>query len=305
MVYDIVIIGSGSAGLTAAIYAQRAQLSAVVLEKDYLSTGQIANSDRVENYPGLNGLSGYDLGEKFREHAVELGAQFVSGEAKRIFKTGENWKIEYTDEYGREAEFETKTIIYAAGAAHRQLGIEGEKLLGVSYCAVCDGFFYRGKRVAVVGGGDTALGEALYLAKTSEKVYLIHRRDKFRASASLQKKVAQTENIEVVLDAVPKKIIGGDHVTGIVLDVRGEEREIELSGIFAAVGMIAQSGLLNGVCELENGYVKAGEDCVTTAEGIFAAGDVRTKALRQVITAAADGAVSVDSAEKYISSMND
>ncbi|MGN0634543.1 MAG: NAD(P)/FAD-dependent oxidoreductase [Oscillospiraceae bacterium] len=305
MVYDIVIIGSGSAGLTAAIYAQRAQLSAVVLEKDYLSTGQIANSDRVENYPGLYGLSGYDLGEKFRDHAVELGAQFISGEAKRIFKTGENWKIEYTDEYGRETEFETKTIIYAAGAAHRQLGIEGEKLLGVSYCAVCDGFFYRGKRVAVVGGGDTALGEALYLAKTSEKVYLIHRRDKFRASASLQKKVAQTENIEVVLDAVPKKIIGGDHVTGIVLDVRGEEREIELSGIFVAVGMIAQSGLLDGVCELENGYVKAGEDCVTSAEGIFAAGDVRTKALRQVITAAADGAVSVDSAEKYISSMND
>ena len=305
MVYDIVIIGSGSAGLTAAIYAQRAQLSAVVLEKDYLSTGQIANSDRVENYPGFNGLSGYDLGEKFREHAVELGAQFISGEAKRIFKTGENWKIEYTDEYGREAEFETKTIIYAAGAAHRQLGIEGDKLLGVSYCAVCDGFFYRGKRVAVVGGGDTALGEALYLAKTSEKVYLIHRRDKFRASASLQKKVAQTENIEVVLDAVPKKIIGSDHVTGIVLDVRGEERQIELSGIFVAGGMIAQRGLLDGVCELENGYVKAGEDCVTSAEGIFAAGDVRTKALRQVITAAADGAVSVDSAEKYISSMND
>ena len=185
--YDVIIIGSGPAGLTAAIYAGRAMLSALVCEKDYMGTGQISVTDRVENYPGLSGINGYDLGEKFREQAETLGAEFYEGEAESFEKTAEGWKVIFKDGSVKEG----KTVIYTAGTSYRHLDVAGGEKQRISYCAVCDGFFYKDKVVAVVGGGDTALGDALYLSKLAKTVYLIHRRDEFRANKALQKKVAE------------------------------------------------------------------------------------------------------------------
>ena len=294
--YDVIIIGSGPAGLSAAVYCTRAQLDAVVVEKEYMGTGQIAVTDRVDNYLGLYGISGYDMGEKFREHAEELGAQFLDGEVNKIYKSGDIWNVSLAD--GKT--LEGRTVIYAAGASHRQLGVPGGTLSGVSYCAVCDGGFYKDKVCAVVGGGDTALGDALYLSKLAKKVYLIHRRDEFRGNRSLQEKVRAAENIELVLEAVPTAVLGDKRVSGIEVEQRGEKRAIEADGVFVAVGMIPNTAPLEGVCELEGGYVRAGEDGKTSEEGLFAAGDVRTTPLRQVVTAVADGANCAVSAEEYL-----
>ena len=294
--YDVIIIGSGPAGLSAAVYCTRAQLDAVVVEKEYMGTGQIAVTDRVDNYLGLYGISGYDMGEKFREHAEELGAQFLDGEVNKIYKSGDIWNVSLAD--GKT--LEGRTVIYAAGASHRQLGVPGGTLSGVSYCAVCDGGFYKDKVCAVVGGGDTALGDALYLSKLAKKVYLIHRRDEFRGNRSLQEKVRAAENIELVLEAVPTAVLGDKRVSGIEVEQRGEKRAIEVDGVFVAVGMIPNTAPLEGVCELEGGYVRAGEDGKTSEEGLFAAGDVRTTPLRQVVTAVADGANCAVSAEEYL-----
>lgn len=299
--YDIIIIGSGPAGLTAAIYAKRAMLSAVVVEKDYMGTGQISVTERVDNYPGLPGISGYDLGEGFRKHAGELGAEFFEGEVKSIERSGKNWSVTFADKSTHTA----KAVIYAAGTSYRRLGVEGDKKQRVSYCAVCDGFFYKDKTVAVIGGGDTALGDALYLSKLAETVYLVHRRDEFRANRSLQKQVAETGNIVTVMGAVLTEVTGGDKAEGIAYIQNGENKVLAVDGVFAAVGSVPNSALLEGICELDSsGYVVAGEDCRTSAEGIFAAGDVRTTPLRQVITAAADGANAAVSAEKYIGSLS-
>lgn len=298
--YDILIIGSGPAGLSAAIYGKRAQLSLAVIEKDYLSTGQIAVTDRVENYPGLFGISGYDLGEKFRSHAESLGAEFLDGEVVSIEKDGASWRVNLAD----GAEHTTKAVIYAAGASHRRLGVPGGDKERISYCAVCDGFFYKEKTVAVIGGGDTALGDALYLSKLAKTVYLIHRRDEFRANKTLQKQVSETENIIPILGAVLTEVTGEAKADGLNYTQNNEEKHLNVDGIFAAIGSVPGTAPLKGVCELDaSGYVAAGEDCVTSAPGIFAAGDVRTTPLRQVITAAADGANAVYSAEKYLSQL--
>ncbi len=295
--YDIIIIGSGPAGLTAAIYAKRAQLSALVAEKDHMGTGQIAVTERVDNYPGLPGISGFDLGESFRRHAEELGAEFIESEVKRIEHDGSSWRAEFSD-----GGFQTaKALIYAAGTSYRRLGVKGDKKQRVSYCAVCDGSFYKDKTVAVVGGGDTALGDALYLSKLSKTVYLVHRRDKFRANRTLQKQVAATANIVPIMSAVLSEVTGGESADGIVYVQNGESKRLSVDGIFAAVGSVPNSRLLEGICDLDSdGYVIAGEDCRTSAKGIFAAGDVRTTPLRQVITAAADGANAAISAERFI-----
>lgn len=295
--YDIIIIGSGPAGLTAAIYAKRAQLSALIVEKDYMGTGQIAVTERVDNYPGLPGISGFDLGERFRNHAEELGAEFFEGEVKGIERDGKNWKINFSDNSSQTA----KTIIYAAGTSYRRLGVDGDRKQRVSYCAVCDGFFYKDKTVAVIGGGDTALGDALYLSKLAETVYLVHRRDEFRANRSLQKQVSETANIVPIMGAVLSEVTGAENADGIAYVQNGESRRLSVDGVFVAIGSVPNSQLLSGICELDgSGYVVAGEDCRTSAEGIFAAGDVRTTPLRQVITAAADGANAAISAERYI-----
>lgn len=298
--YDTVILGSGPAGLSAAVYAKRSQFNFVVAEKDYNGTGQIVESECVDNYLGLNGENGYDLGEKFRKHAVALGVEFFSGNATGIIPENDFYKIKFSS----DKILETKTVIYAAGAAHRKLNIKGENEFtgkGVSYCAVCDGAFYRGKTVAVVGGGDTALGDAILLSKIAAKVYLIHRRDEFRANKLLQKKVAETTNIECVLNAVPNEIIGDKKVSGIKLIQNNEEKVISVDGVFIAVGSVPNSKLLDGIAELDkNGYVIADESGITSAKGIFVAGDVRTKQLRQVVTAVSDGANCVLSAEQYL-----
>lgn len=298
--YDIIIIGSGPAGLSAAVYAQREQLNTVVIEKDYMGTGQIAESERVDNYLGLYGESGYDLGEKFREHAEALGTKFIDGEVVRIELLGKTYNIELAN--GNN--LETKTIIYASGAEHRKLNIKGENEFsgkGISYCAVCDGAFYKGKTVTVIGGGDTALGDAVLLSKIAEKVYIIHRRNEFRANKALQFKVKNTPNIEAVMDSIPTEILGDKKVTAVKIQQNNEEKIIAVDGIFVAVGNVPNSSILNGIADIDkNGYIIANEDGVTSAKGIFVAGDVRTKPLRQVITAVSDGANCVMSAESYI-----
>ena len=298
--YDLIILGSGPAGMAAAIYASRAGLDFAVVEKEYMGTGQIAFAERVDNYPGFYGIDGYDLGEKFREHAEALGTKFIEGTVTALAKVADAWEITFSDGYTIEA----KAVIYALGASPRKLGIKGESEYlgrGVSYCALCDGAFFAGKTVAVIGGGDTALSDALYLSKTSEKVFLIHRRDTFRANKTLADRVIATENIEPVLNAVPTEITGGENVTGITVTQNGAERTIAAEGIFVAVGTVPCTALVKGIADLdEAGCIRAGEDGVTSAAGLFAAGDVRTKKVRQVITAAADGANAVISAGEYL-----
>lgn len=300
MQYDIIILGSGPAGLSAAIYAQRARLSTLLIEEKPLSGGQILDTYEVDNYPGLPGITGFEMGQKFRAHADRLGAEVVNAQVLSVRLDGEK-KIVTT----QKGVYEAKTLIIATGAKHRRLGIPGEDKLvgmGVSYCATCDGAFFKGKTVAVVGGGDVALEDALFLARGSEKVYLVHRRDQFRGAKILQEKVKEASNIEPVLDSVVTEIKGEGQVSSILISSKnGESRELEVQGVFIAVGIEPNSGAVKDlVAQDAGGYIVAGEDTKTSVEGVFAAGDVRTKQLRQVLTAAADGANAVTSAEKYI-----
>lgn len=299
---DLIIVGSGPAGLSAAVYAQRAKLDQVVIEKEMFSGGQIVTTDRVDNYLGLYGESGYDLAVKFREHADKLGVTFMEDEVAKI-----NDKGEYKEVYLISGKvIETKAIIIATGANHRKLKVKGEKELtgaGVSYCATCDGAFFKGKTVAVAGGGDVALEDALYLSNLCEKVYLIHRREELRASKEIQQKVMLKDNIEFMPFYEIKEINGENKVENILIcqNQTGENVNLDVSGVFIAIGMEPQSEFLNGVVELDKaGYIKAGEDCRTSAPGIYAAGDVRTKDLRQIITAVSDGAYAISSLEKDV-----
>lgn len=297
---DLVIIGSGPAGLSAAVYAQRAMLDQVVIEKEMFSGGQIVTTECIDNYLGLPGESGYDLSVKFREHADRLGVPFVEGEVSDILDREDFLEIQLDD----GETIETKAIILATGARHRLLGVKGEEELagaGVSYCATCDGAFFQKKQVAVVGGGDVALEDALYLSNLCERVYLIHRRDTLRGSKILQKKIFETKNITFLPDYEVNEICGEKKVEKIILhsNISKENRELEVSGVFIAVGMLPQSDLVQGLVERDSaGYVLAGEDCRTSHERIYAAGDVRTKGLRQVVTAVADGAIAVNSVEQ-------
>lgn len=298
--YDLVIVGSGPAGLAAAIYAERARIRTLVIEKGMVSGGQVLTTYEVDNYPGLPGVGGYDLGTKFREHADNLGAQFAEDEVLRIEDAGDVKRIVCEHET-----YEAKAVILATGASHRKLAVPGEEELagmGVSYCATCDGAFFRKKVTAVIGGGDVALEDAIFLSRMCEKVYLIHRRDEFRGAKSIQEQVFSRGNIEVVWDTVVERITGTEKVEALaVKNVKtGEEREISVSGVFVAVGITPASQAFEGLVEMDHGYIKAGEDCCTSCPGIFAAGDVRTKPLRQIITAAADGANAVTSVERYL-----
>lgn len=298
--YDLVIIGSGPAGLAAAIYARRARLNAVVLEKEMISGGQVLTTEEVDNYPGFPGINGFALGTKFREHADALGVVFAVDEVVKLSDFGDWKEIE-----GREKTYKTKTVIIASGAVHQKLGVPGEDALsgmGVSYCATCDGAFFRKKTVAVVGGGDVALEDAIFLSRICEKVYLIHRRDELRGAKVLQERLFSLENVEVIWDTVVEAIEGTDRVEGLrVKQVKsGQVSRLEVNGVFIAVGIKAQSSAFEGVVAMENSYLCAGEDGATSVPGIFAAGDVRTKPLRQIITAAADGANAVASVERYL-----
>lgn len=299
-IYDTVIIGSGPAGLAAAIYAERAELNAIVIEKNVVSGGQVLTTYEVDNYPGVRGIGGYDLGMKFREHADSLGADFVEDEVLCIETEGKVKKVVCAGQT-----YETKTVIIATGAGHRKLGIPGEEELsgmGVSYCATCDGAFFRGKTTAVIGGGDVAIEDAIFLARLCKKVYLVHRRDELRGAKSLQKKLFSLENVELVWDSIPERIEGENKVEKLVVsNVKTKEtRELELQGVFVAVGINPNSAPFEGLVEMENGYIKAGEDCATSCPGIFAAGDVRTKGLRQIVTAVSDGANAITSVERYL-----
>ena len=306
---DLVIIGSGPAGLSAAVYAKRAKLDVVVIEKAGYSGGQIVSTEQVDNYLGLPEIDGFTLGSKFREHADMLETEFIDEEVTKIEKIADaEGKKAYKVILDEGEAIETKTIIAATGASHRKLGAEGEKEFtgtGVSYCATCDGAFFKKKITAVVGGGDVALEDALYLSSLCEKVYLIHRRDEFRAAVNIQQKVKETSNIELLTFYEIKEIKGDKKVSSIKLvqNKTGEEKELEVSGVFVAVGMEPVTDIFKEHVELDKtGYIKAGEDCKTSTDGIFAAGDIRTKPLRQVVTAVADGATAVQSVERYLHS---
>lgn len=294
---DAIIIGSGPAGLAAAIYGKRANLNIAVVEKEYEGTGQIAESSCVDNYLGLPGINGYDLGEQFRNHAVDFGVDFIEHEVVAIEKQPGGWKIAFEDGSSKEA----RTVIYAAGAQPRKADVPGEDRYigkGVSYCAICDGAFYKGKTVAVLGGGDTAVDEALYLSELCEKVYLIHRRTEFRGAAQRVEQARKKANIEFVLGETVKEFVGGEKLTAVRLN---SGTSIELNGVFVAYGSKPQTELLRGIVALDDsGYVVANEDGRTSQEGFFVAGDVRTKTLRQVVTAVSDGANAITSVAEYI-----
>ena len=298
---DTIIIGSGPAGLAAAIYGERARLDVLTIEKQPMSGGQILNTYEVDNYPGLPGLGGFDLGSRFREHADRLGAKIVTENISSVDLSGEAKKI-VTD----KASYEARTIIIATGANHRKLGVPGEDALcgmGVSYCATCDGAFFRGRDVVVVGGGDVALEDALFLARGCRKVYLVHRRDAFRGAKLLQEKVFATVNIDVIWDTEVTAINGKTSVENVTLynKKKDETTECAVSGVFIAVGIAPNTELFLGQVVMdEAGYIKADEDCATSVPGVFAAGDVRTKQLRQVITAASDGANAITSVEHFL-----
>lgn len=306
MIYDVIIIGSGPAGLAAAIYAQRAKLSTLVLEKEYMSGGQVLNTYEVDNYPGLPEIGGFELGMKFREHAQKLGACFINIEARHIGLEDEGRvKVVYTD----KEEYRARTLVLAMGARHRMLNVPGEKELtgmGVSYCATCDGAFFKGRTVAVVGGGDVAVEDALFLARGCEKVYLIHRRDTLRAAAILQEQLKKCENVEFLWNTEVMEIQGDDHLECLKIRNKqnGTEEFLDVDGLFIAVGTIPNTLIITKLLQLdETGYIIASEDGKTEIPGIFAAGDIRTKQLRQIVTAVSDGANAITSVQEYLNTL--
>ena len=298
--YDLIIIGSGPAGLSAAVYGKRAGLNLLVLEKAPMSGGQVLNTYEVDNYLGLPGMNGFDMGMQFRAHADKLGVEFRETEVLSLSERN-GMKIVKTD----AEELEAKTVILATGAVHARLGVPGEEELsgmGVSYCATCDGAFFRGKTVAVVGGGDVALEDAIYLARTCEKVYLIHRRDELRGAKVLQEELQSLENVEILYSCTVEEIQGEDAVENLrAKNVKtGEISDLPVAGIFVAVGIRPNTELVRNMVDCdEGGYILAGEDCATSVPGLYAAGDVRKKPLRQIITAVADGANAAVAAGSY------
>ena len=301
-IYDLAILGGGPAGITAAIYASRARLNTIWIDKNFAPGGQITATYEVDNYPGMPGISGMDLGEAFGEHARKLG---LEPKREKILSL-ENISGDIKTIHTKKNEYQARTIILAFGAEHRKLDIPGEDDLGglgVSYCATCDGAFYKDRTAVVVGGGNAAAEDAVFLSGLCKKVYLVHRRDELRADKAIQEKIFDCENIEMVWDSVPLEILGQDEVTGIkIRNVKtGEERELDTDGVFIAVGIVPNTTFVKAQLELdENGYICAGEEGITSAAGVFAAGDIRTKALRQVVTAVSDGANAVASAQKYL-----
>ncbi len=333
--YDLVIIGSGPAGLAAAIYAQRARLNTLVIEKEMMSGGQILSTYEVDNYPGFPGINGFDLGMKLRQHADQLEAVFCEDEVEGIElvkaeeqqgeeqlqaaelreisdsmmsksaaeKTGNSAVMKRI--IGKKDTYYAKTVIIASGAMHSKLGVPGEEEfggMGVSYCATCDGAFFRKKVTAVVGGGDVAIEDAIFLARMCEQVYLIHRRDQLRGARSLQEKLFALDNVTVLWDTVVEEIRGDGKVNSLaVKNVKTQEQsELSVDGVFVAVGITPNSQPFSQLLTLDHGYIAADETCETGVPGVFAAGDVRRKQLRQIVTAVADGANAVTSAERYL-----
>jgi thioredoxin reductase (NADPH) len=306
--FDVVIIGSGPAGISASIYAKRAGLKALTLEQNPLSGGQVLNTYEVDNYPGLSGINGFDMGMKFREHADKLGCEFQNAAVSRVRKVSAGEESGFILETS-EGEIFTRTVVAAMGAVHAKLQVPGEEEFagkGVSYCATCDGAFFRGKMTAVVGGGDVAVEDAIFLARSCEKVYLIHRRDELRAADILQKELKALPNIEILWNTVVKEISGEEKAQSLTLeDTRtGVRRSLAADGVFIAVGIVPSGDLMKDMVDHdEQGYFLAGEECATSVPGIFVAGDLRKKKLRQVVTAVADGANAIVSVLDYLRSM--
>lgn len=326
---DLVIVGSGPAGLSAAVYAKRAMMDVVVLEKEAFSGGQIVSTEQVDNYLGLPGISGFDMGMKFREHADTFGVEFDDREVTAIEDHGDHKKVSLED----GSSIETKAVLIATGAKHRKLGVPGEEEFtgaGVSYCATCDGAFFKNKEVAVVGGGNIALEDALYLSKMCSRVHLIHRRDEFRGEKILGAQVLETENIEfhpfaqvTEISGTPGKLelkvagktsktVSGQADAGENVNASSDETSalgsldftLPVAGVFIAIGTSPITDFLGDVVELDDaGYVAAGETGRTSTQGIFAAGDVRTKAVRQVATAVGDGAAVIHYVEEYLNEL--
>ena len=300
---DVIIIGAGPAGLSAAIYVQRAGKSALVLEAMTYG-GQIINTPEVENYPGIHSISGFDFATALYEQAAGLGAEVVFDRAVGI----ENDPVTGTKKVitAGGAEYTAGAVIIATGAKNRHLGIDREEALtgfGVSYCATCDGAFYKGKPVAVNGGGNTALEDALFLAEYCSKIYLIHRREGFRGEPAVLEKLRQKENVEFVLNATVTELVGEPKLKGVIVTDKntGEDRELQVEGLFIAIGQTPENKAFENVAELDPvGYIIAGEDCTTKTPGIFTAGDCRTKTVRQLTTAASDGAVAALAACSYL-----
>lgn len=300
-IFDLIIIGSGPAGLSAAVYGKRAGLNLLVLEKQPMSGGQVLNTYEVDNYLGLPGINGFDMGMQFREHADKMGVEFAEAEVTSVVDNGDIKEV-ITD----IGTYKARTLILASGAQHARLGAPGEEELtgmGVSYCATCDGAFFKNRTVAVVGGGDVAVEDAIFLARNCEKVYLIHRRDELRAADVLQKSLLSLPNVEVLWSHVVEEICGDDMTESLqIKDVKtGEVKNLPVAGVFVAVGIVPQTEVYEGLVEMnKGGYIVAGEDCATSAAGIYAAGDCRAKNLRQIITAVADGANAATSAWSYL-----
>ena len=300
-IYDMIIIGGGPGGYTAALYAARAGLSALVLER-FAPGGQMALTSQIDNYPGFpQGVDGFTLGQDMRAAAERFGAKTVMAEVKKLDLKA-NPKVAET----AKGSFYGKTVVFATGANPRKLGIPGEKELtglGVSYCAHCDGMFYRGKTVAVVGGGNSAVADALILSRIAKKVYIIHRRDALRATKIYHEPLRKAENVEFVWNSAVSAIRSEETLSAVtVRDLQsGREREIRLDGLFVSIGREPATELVAGQLALdEAGYIAASEDTLTSLPGVYAVGDVRSKALRQVVTAVADGAMAAQMAEEFL-----
>ena len=301
MVYDVIIIGAGPAGLTAGIYAKRACLSSLVLQDKYSIGSQICNTYEVSNYPGFNNISGQELYDNFRRHAGEL-----------LVPIKEEKVIEITDIYldvkkvrTQNEIYETKTIILATGARPKACGFEGENEFvgqGVSYCATCDGAFYKDKVVAVIGGGDVAVEDAIFMSRIASKVYLIVRRDEMRATKILQEEVQNLTNVEILYETQVESIIGDDKIEGALVRKKGDiiPSELSLDAILVGIGISPETELLKDNVEMDGDYIKADETCETSVKGIYVVGDARKKQLRQLITACADGANAITSVQRYL-----
>ena len=301
MIYDVLIIGAGPAGLTAAIYAARSGLHVAAIEKQ-VPGGQIAYTHKMENYPGFSqGISGGEFAAQLKSQAERFGAEIISDEILSVELEGEQKKA-----FGRAGEYAAKAVILAMRAAPRKLGLAGEEQMvgaGISYCATCDGAFFRGRDTIVIGGGDTALEDALYLCDLAKSVTLVHRRNEFRAQEYLIKRAKERKNLSILLGYRPKALEGALGFEAIVLEnvQTGEEKKLSADGLFVAIGRVADTGILKGKVHLDAaGYLPSAEDTKTELPGVFAAGDVRQKALRQVATAVADGAVAAEQAREYL-----
>ena len=300
-IYDLAILGAGPAGICAAIYATRAKLNTIWLDKKFVQGGQIVDTYEVDNYPGLPGITGLDLGEAMAGHAKKLGMK-PQREPVRSIEAEQGIKVIRT----KKNEYRARAVIIACGATHRHLGIPGEEELsgmGVSYCATCDAAFFQDRTVVVVGGGNVAVEDAILLSRTCKKVYLVHRRDELRAEKILQECLFACKNVELIWDSIPLSIEGTDKVEALKIQNKKTQGEsfIETDGVFIAVGIVPGTEKFKDLVKLdEAGYIVAGEDGITSEPGIFAAGDIRTKNLRQVVTAVADGANAVASAQRYL-----